>query len=230
MLTRTGDGVFIIDGTGRISGWNDAAARIMRYTAAEVLGRPCAEVFAGYDADGNRLCDATCRMRALVTLGEAVRAYDMQTTIKGGGTVWLNVSVLSMPPMIVHLFRDVTVQRRVLTLLRDRVEAVGPPAAPSPTALRDTLTAREADILRLLAEGMPTATIARRLCRSPATIRNHIQSILRKLDAHSRLEAIAIAMRRNWLGTVSTTTPSPRSASEVPVVAKQSRRNATEHG
>ena len=38
-----------------------------------------------------------------------------------------------------------------------------------------------------------------RLFVSPTTVRHHVQTILRKLDAHSRLEAITLAMRQGWI-------------------------------
>jgi DNA-binding NarL/FixJ family response regulator len=53
------------------------------------------------------------------------------------------------------------------------------------------LTTREREILRLLASGMGTAAIARHLSLSTATVRNHAQRIIGKLDVHSRLAAVA---------------------------------------
>lgn len=59
-----------------------------------------------------------------------------------------------------------------------------------------TLSTRELEVLRLLAEGMPNAAIADRLVVSVNTIRKHVQSILAKLNAHSKLEALSIAVRQ----------------------------------
>ncbi len=68
--------------------------------------------------------------------------------------------------------------------------------APSSGASRQFgLTARELDVLRLLTEGVSTRGIAERLFISLNTARNHVQRIIRKLGAHSRLEAVAIANR-----------------------------------
>jgi DNA-binding NarL/FixJ family response regulator len=55
------------------------------------------------------------------------------------------------------------------------------------------LTARQHEILRLVAEGLSTKQIARELWLSPATVRNHVSAILLTLDAHSRIEAVATA-------------------------------------
>jgi DNA-binding NarL/FixJ family response regulator len=57
------------------------------------------------------------------------------------------------------------------------------------------LTAREHEVLAFLVDGRDTAWIADNLVISFFTARNHIQSIIRKLGGHSRLEAVAIALR-----------------------------------
>jgi two-component system, NarL family, nitrate/nitrite response regulator NarL len=57
------------------------------------------------------------------------------------------------------------------------------------------LTSRELEILSLLAEGANSAAIAERLTISQNTVRTHIQSVLSKLQVHSRLEAAAFAVR-----------------------------------
>jgi DNA-binding NarL/FixJ family response regulator len=64
--------------------------------------------------------------------------------------------------------------------------------------LRD-LTPRESEILALLAGGASTRQIAGRLVISEKTVKTHVQNILRKLGAASRLEAAAIAMRAGFV-------------------------------
>jgi DNA-binding NarL/FixJ family response regulator len=59
----------------------------------------------------------------------------------------------------------------------------------------ETLTPRESEILRALVEGMPSRTICERLFISPNTLRTHIQNIMGKLRVHSKLEAVAFALR-----------------------------------
>ncbi len=61
--------------------------------------------------------------------------------------------------------------------------------------LAQHLTAREREVLALLVEGYSNVQIARDLSVSPHTVRTHIQSILMKLQVHSRLEAVAFAVR-----------------------------------
>jgi len=57
------------------------------------------------------------------------------------------------------------------------------------------LTAREREVLALLVTGTTTPSMARELFVSVNTIRQHVQRILSKLSAHSKLEAVAIAVR-----------------------------------
>jgi DNA-binding NarL/FixJ family response regulator len=62
-------------------------------------------------------------------------------------------------------------------------------------ALGDNLTEREREVLRYLARGLPNKAISAELFLSVNTIRNYVQSILSKLGAHSKLEAVSTAVR-----------------------------------
>lgn len=62
------------------------------------------------------------------------------------------------------------------------------------------LTPRESEVLALLARGLAQAQIAAELVISPRTVGTHIHHILRKLDVHSRAEAVALAYRHGLAG------------------------------
>ncbi|TMD13207.1 MAG: response regulator transcription factor [Chloroflexi bacterium] len=68
-----------------------------------------------------------------------------------------------------------------------------PAAAPAP------LTPRELQVLRELAQGHDNERVARTLRMSPNTVRTHVQNILAKLQVHSKLEAVSLAVRRGWI-------------------------------
>jgi DNA-binding NarL/FixJ family response regulator len=70
-----------------------------------------------------------------------------------------------------------------------------PRLRPSHRSTGTDLTPRELDILSLLARGLSNQGIADRLGISRNTVRNHVQSILAKLEAHSQLEAVSTAVR-----------------------------------
>jgi DNA-binding NarL/FixJ family response regulator len=59
-----------------------------------------------------------------------------------------------------------------------------------------TLSERELDILRLVAEGCDNDQIAERLFLSPRTVKNHVSSILSKLDMDNRVQAAVYAVRK----------------------------------
>ena len=61
--------------------------------------------------------------------------------------------------------------------------------------LLDDLTEREREILQLLAEGMRNDDIAAKLFISPQTVQTHVRNILGKLRVHSKLEAVAFAVK-----------------------------------
>jgi DNA-binding NarL/FixJ family response regulator len=115
--------------------------------------------------------------------------------------VWVNTSTLVLRPgpepqdvFLVHLFRDVTRQRTVEELVELLAAREGLLATVG--AVKHPLTRREREVLALLAQGMDTEAIARTLVLSTATVRNHVQNLLRKLGAHTRAEAVARALQQ----------------------------------
>lgn len=66
---------------------------------------------------------------------------------------------------------------------------------PLPGTLRSTLTRRELEVLRLLAQGLTQQEIAGRLGIKPKTVGTHIEHVLQKLGVHSRAQAVALALR-----------------------------------
>ena len=65
--------------------------------------------------------------------------------------------------------------------------------------IEDPLTQREIDVLQLLAEGLPNKSIAQRLGISDQTVKFHIASILAKLGASNRTDAVRLALRRGLI-------------------------------
>ncbi len=63
----------------------------------------------------------------------------------------------------------------------------------------EPLTPRELDVLRALADGLSTPEIAERLFIAPNTLRTHVQNIMGKLRVHSKLEAVAFALRHRLI-------------------------------
>jgi DNA-binding NarL/FixJ family response regulator len=72
-------------------------------------------------------------------------------------------------------------------------------AGPVASELRAPLSPREVEILRLLADGLPNKIIAARLGISDHTVKTHVASILDKLGAGTRAEAVALGVRQGLI-------------------------------
>jgi DNA-binding NarL/FixJ family response regulator len=72
---------------------------------------------------------------------------------------------------------------------------LGETAPAFPVPRRAGLTEAEAEVLRLLAEGLDNRSIAGRLGKSEKTVRNHVSVVLSKLGVQSRAQAIVRALR-----------------------------------
>jgi DNA-binding NarL/FixJ family response regulator len=73
----------------------------------------------------------------------------------------------------------------------------------------DDLTAREREVIAMVASGLRNDEIAERFVISPATVKTHVSRLLRKLDAHDRAQLVAIAYQ---LGLVRWSSRAPRRA------------------
>ena len=90
-----------------------------------------------------------------------------------------------------NYFLDTCLSREVVQGLM----ALGGSEAKVTDTIYSTLTTREQEIIRPLAEGVSTKEIAKRLCISPKTVENHRASIMGKLDLHSSMELVRYAAR-----------------------------------
>jgi len=79
---------------------------------------------------------------------------------------------------------------RILEEIRGQDEPLGP---------EEELTAREMEVLELVAGRLSNAEIAKRLVVSEHTVKNHMKSILSKLHLHSRRQAAAYGIARGWV-------------------------------
>lgn len=208
-LSGTSDGAFIIDNDHRVIFWNRAAEEILEYTSEEAVGRPCYEILGGRDEQGRTLWQRYCLVAIRSETGDVLPNLEVYARTKTGKWRWLNVTTFAYPAadktigqVIVHLFRDATknknYQRFVARVLAasDQLQGDKKPEF-SPVDLADSrtgrLTARERQVLELMAQGWDTKDMADTLAIKPSTVRNHVQHILGKLGVHSHQEAIAYA-------------------------------------
>lgn len=199
----TSDPAFAADGQGLIVAWNRAAEALFALSASEAIGRPCGEIVQGTDECGS-VCSQDCTVRQALEKQHPINNFDLQVETVVGKQ-WCNISVLvakvsgSTNPFAIHIIRPIDLRKRLEILLRDFVvsntnvpadEAVALIKSNRSAAREAELTERELEILRLLGKGATTARVANLLRISRTTVNNHVQHILGKLDAHTRLEAI----------------------------------------
>lgn len=161
---------------GRFVHVNAAAEQASGFTNAQMRGR---ELATALPAESHEAVEAVFR-RAVET-GEPT---DFETTFVDASGETRGARVQQLP------LRDGDQIIGVLTL------AFGVRAAPAgSTGLQPPpqLTARQREVLELIAAGHSTAEIAHELTLSTETVRNHLRNLFHALNAHSRIEAIATA-------------------------------------
>lgn len=210
IFSSAADGALGVDQDHMVTLWNEAAERLVGYTAAEVMGRPCSEVWAVRNRTGCRLCGADCSPITSARNEEPVEGREIMIHTKAGRPLWLHVSTIVVPGgatslfTMVHIFHDVTKQVETEILLGKVQSLLGgegdlpdggrmsPLGSASPLKV---LTPREQEVLRFIARGESAKGIAKQLRISTTTARNHTQKILAKLGLHTKLEAVAVAFR-----------------------------------
>jgi DNA-binding NarL/FixJ family response regulator len=103
------------------------------------------------------------------------------------------------PEQLLHAIRTVASGNGLLdpavTLRVIAASARSPAPDPASAARLATLTARETDVLRLVAEGLTNAEIAAALYLGEATVKTYLSRMLAKLDLRDRVQAVAFAFR-----------------------------------
>ena len=173
--------LFAFDEELRIVCWNEAAAALTGIPGADAVGRRCWEVIAGEDDDGGLVCHPGCARARRVRRGERPHAAVVNARTPGGRRrIAIETIAVRNDGATVYL-----------NVMGDAPTAAR--AAAVPLAARPRLTPRQGEILRLLAEGQPVKTVARRLGLMETTVRNHIRLLFLALGVHSQLEAVARA-------------------------------------
>ena len=72
-------------------------------------------------------------------------------------------------------------------------------AGPSAAEHLEALTVRQREILRMLANGMRNEQIAQALAISPLTVKTHVKNAMDRLEADTRTEAVATALRQSLI-------------------------------
>jgi PAS domain S-box-containing protein len=200
-LYRAPNPVYATDENNRIITWNRAAEQLLGHRADDVVGKACYALIAGTDIYGNDFCDRECNVLKMVRRNRVVKRFDMDVRCASGDALRAHCAILVVPGpstsrfSIVHLLEEVE-EEAPRWNASDTTSVPDPPGQlPPSSSPRAQLTPREQEVLRMLATGAGTREIADSLFISPMTVRTHIRSLLEKMRAHSRLEAVLNALR-----------------------------------
>lgn len=134
---------------------------------------------------------------ALVLLTDNVPPRWAFRALEGGAGAILPRVVL--PEELIAALQAVAAGFVVISPDLASVTLSGPLAPADPLPPTETLTPREREVLERMAEGLSNKEIAARLSISEHTAKFHIASIMSKLGAESRTEAVTLAIRRGLL-------------------------------
>jgi DNA-binding CsgD family transcriptional regulator len=191
---RLGAAAWLSGPDGRLTYMNSRAERLLGLPAAACLGLPCHEVITATDPWGRPICAPSCELRLQAAGNQVLEPRRMCILDAHRVEHWLRVLLIQLSPAdatcrLLHCALDDSQTRRMeeyLERLATRAHGNRGAAADHPR-----LTIREREILQRLDEAQTLREIASRLGLSYTTVRNHVQHILAKLEAHSIQEAVA---------------------------------------
>jgi PAS domain S-box-containing protein len=181
LIDRLGIPASLHDVEGRFLHLNAAGERASGFSSAKMRGRSLTDPVPQQARSA-----VVAQFRQAVETGEPT---DFETVFVDGNGDVRGVRAQHLP----LLEGDAVVG--VLILAYD----VRQPVDPQKLGGRPNLTRRQQEILELVAAGRSTAEIATELSLSVETVRNHLRRTLHELDAHTRVEAVAVAQRLGLL-------------------------------
>lgn len=222
-IAKSGDAVFALDGNDLVILWNKRCEELLGKPAYQVLGKRCYDVMCGRDVYGNMYCCPSCPVsyQARTHTEDPVGRFELDVATGDGHKKRLAITtfairgVRSSPTTLVHVLREPgtaasALEQALAEAVSDRPVPRSPVRPPEGQLAR--LTNREQEILRKMAQGLPTSSIAEQMFISPVTVRNHIAKILQKLDVHTKLAAVAFAYRNGLVPPESGSPGPPRRA------------------
>ncbi|HEV2923978.1 MAG TPA: PAS domain S-box protein [Solirubrobacteraceae bacterium] len=207
-------GMALVAPDGRWQQVNAALCELVGFSEHELLGGTFQAITHPADLDADLEF-----VRQMLTAEIETYQMDKRYFHKLGHTIWIHLSVSLVrdsdgaPSYFVSQIQDRSEQRRAeqldellhaFTSIPTGNTCVAPElartlASPQTAGALSPLTRRERQILGLVADGMTNEKAARALRISPETIQSHIRNAMTKLNADTRTQAVATALRRSLL-------------------------------
>jgi two-component system nitrate/nitrite response regulator NarL len=163
---------------------------------------------AGIASTAEQTVEQACKLLPAVILLDVEMARSLALQKQLGGTPrFCGVVILGRPELysdvvaclpadvLAFVHRDATVADLLAAIRAAGGREHGVARLAEPRSAIPHLTGREMEILRLVQQGLPNKTISRQLGIELSTVKNHVHSILAKLGAHNRGEAISLLYR-----------------------------------
>lgn len=198
---RAAHPLYVVDLDQRVVYWDPRAVDEIGLRP-DVIGLPCYEAMPGLNPRNARQCRPNCRVIAMARAGRAAPDFTIWGTAPDGEPQGVDISVLlhdggpEGARTVAHLARPRSNQGSAGCSDRMPLEHVTAPGLDGDCA---PLTRRQLRTLELLAAGRSPSEIASVLQVRPVTVRNHLQGAMDRLNAHTRIEAIATATRLGLL-------------------------------
>lgn len=191
---RAMDMIFAFDRDGRLVDVNPAVERVLGYRRSELIGQHFRSVLPAEE-----IAQASERLRRKIVGVDWATVYESTLRHKQGREIGVMASTQTLPDRdgpagVVAICREGVPEQHRL------VECRSEPAGSG-------LTARQLEILQLLAQGRSTTQIAQDLFLSNTTVRNHIAHMLASLGVHTRLQAVIEASRAGLVPLAPQHTP-----------------------
>ncbi len=180
VFERSLNPIVLVDDSRRLLQGNSALGELLGHHPTDLVGRPIGELITS-PSPAQRDKD----WRRLLQTGEQSGTYTFRHS--DGSQLEIDFAIRVVRVGQRSLCVAVVLPLGHITLARQ----VGDQAAP--------LTAREREIVALIALGQKTNSIAGKLFISPATVRAHVRNAMRKLGVHTRAELVAVALSRGEL-------------------------------
>ena len=192
---------------------NNRAELLFNCPASACVGRRCYEILGGRtqfvpkSGAPQPFCQIRCPVQSALRQGRELPPKYVRVLGPGGGH-WIRLLLVPFrnedgTTLVVHCALPADKEHRLKSYVAQLAHRS---SRPIPADLGG-LSPREQDVLGLLTEDLTLREIAERLGVSYITVRNHVQHLLSKLQAHSTAEAVAVGLLGTPDGQKSTVKP-----------------------